>query len=93
MSYDPTFVDIPVALNSEARIAGFPVSEFLLLIVISLVTANANGYLFFVCLTVIIVLGKIRKKKPSNWLQFLPYLWFRVRYPYLLPGGRRTFLP
>ena len=93
MAHDPTYVEIPEVLNSEARMFGFPVPEFLLLILFSCVAANANGYFFAVGLTFIFVIGKIRKKKPSNWLTFLPYLWFKIKYPYLLPAGRKTFLP
>lgn len=86
-------VHVHPALNREARVFGFPVAEFLMIIMIAVVSANANGYFFPIVLGIAFVLGKIRKRKPSNWLQFLPYLWFKVRYPYLLPPGRRTFLP
>ena len=86
-------VYVPPALNQEARIFGFPVAEFLLIVMVAVGMANANGYIFPLVLFAAYMLGKIRKKKPSNWLQFLPYLWFKVRYPYLFPPGRKTFLP
>jgi hypothetical protein len=80
-------------LNRTARIFGFPTSEFLLLLAIVISAGKALTILLPVGIGMIIILGRVRAKKPVSWFQFLPYLWFKIRYAYLLPPGKKTFLP
>jgi len=84
---------VPPAMNATARIAGFPIAEFGLIMMFVLLGTQFNLLLGVAILVLVQILGKVRKHKPVNWLTFLPYLWFKIRYAYLLPPGRKTFLP
>ena len=84
---------IPNVLNSTARIGGWPIVEFFLLLMVCVVLLQASPYTLFVSIPGVIILGRVRKLKPVNWFTFLPYLWLKVRYPYLLPPGKKKFLP
>lgn len=85
--------EISPALNMTARVAGYPVSEFLLLSILCLVGLHASSFLGFGLFGAMLVVGRIRKYKPVNWLQLMPYLWIKLHYAYFLPPGKRTFLP
>lgn len=84
---------VPEALNYEKRLLGFPVADFFLLLLPGLILSNKNliyGAAYFVFLW---FLGRVRAKKPNDWFRYLPYMWFKIHYPYLIKPGKRTYLP
>lgn len=84
---------VPMALNYQIRLFGYPAGEFFLLMLVAVILLDRSILLFSIFSIFVYVTGKIRRKKPVDWFTYLPYLWMKINYPYLIKPGRKTYLP
>lgn len=80
-------------LNYEPRFFGYPVGEFFIFVFLCFVIMKVNIILSIPAFVVLILFKKKREAMPKDWFMYIPYASLHVPYGYLLPPGKRTFLP